>query len=30
MMVYDLICGGGHRFEGWFRDSAAFAEQQDR
>lgn len=30
MMVYELICGGGHRFEGWFRDSAAFDEQQDR
>jgi hypothetical protein len=30
MMVYELICGGGHRFEGWFRDSAAFDEQQVR
>lgn len=30
MMVYELICGGGHRFEGWFRDSSAFDEQTER
>lgn len=27
MMVYELICGSGHRFEGWFRNSKAFEEQ---
>lgn len=27
MIVYTLRCSGGHDFEGWFRDSAAFDEQ---
>ncbi len=27
MIVYDLTCAAGHVFEGWFRDSAAFARQ---
>ncbi len=27
MIVYDLKCSHGHRFEGWFRDSAAFERQ---
>src|SRR5687768_17777361 len=30
MIVYDLICGSRHRFEGWFADSAAFDDQQAR
>ncbi len=28
MIVFDLACAGGHRFEGWFASSDAFAEQQ--
>jgi len=28
MIVYDLQCGSGHTFEGWFEDSAAFGRQQ--
>jgi hypothetical protein len=28
MIVFDLACPGGHRFEGWFASSAAFADQQ--
>jgi hypothetical protein len=27
MIVYDLQCTGGHRFEGWFEDSNAFERQ---
>lgn len=27
MIVYDLACDGGHRFEGWFGSSADFASQ---
>lgn len=27
MMVFDLICPDGHRFEAWFRDAAAYDEQ---
>ncbi len=27
MIHYDLRCGGGHSFDGWFRDSAAFDQQ---
>ena len=27
MIVYSLRCSGGHDFEGWFRDSGAFDEQ---
>jgi hypothetical protein len=29
MIVFDLSCDGGHRFEGWFRSSDDFAAQQD-
>jgi hypothetical protein len=28
MIVFDLSCDGGHRFEGWFRSSDDFAVQQ--
>ena len=28
MIVFDLQCASGHRFEGWFGSSAGFAEQQ--
>ena len=27
VIVYSLQCSGGHDFEGWFRDSGAFDEQ---
>jgi hypothetical protein len=27
MIHYDLRCGGGHEFDGWFRSSAAFDQQ---
>lgn len=27
MIVYDLKCGNGHTFEGWFKDAKAFNEQ---
>lgn len=27
MIVFDLKCGNGHRFEAWFRDSATFDDQ---
>ena len=27
MIVFDLECGSGHRFEGWFNNSASFEEQ---
>jgi hypothetical protein len=30
MIVYDLHCAQGHRFEGWFGSSSDFAEQHDR
>lgn len=30
MIVFDLVCAGKHRFEGWFASSAAFADQQAR
>jgi hypothetical protein len=30
MIVFDLVCGQGHRFEGWFASSDAFAEQQGK
>ena len=30
MIVFDLSCAHGHRFEGWFGSSADFAEQQSR
>lgn len=28
MIAYDLQCGNGHRFEGWFEDSKAFDRQK--
>ena len=30
MIVFDLVCADGHRFEGWFASSDAFADQQAR
>ena len=30
MIVFDLCCGEGHRFEGWFGSSDDFAAQQTR
>jgi hypothetical protein len=30
MIVYDLCCDGGHRFEGWFGSSADYAGQRER
>jgi len=30
MMAYDLQCGNGHVFEGWFEDSAAFNAQKKK
>ena len=27
MIAYDLQCGNGHRFEGWFEDSRTFDRQ---
>ena len=30
MIVFDLLCGAGHRFEGWFSSAADFASQQER
>lgn len=30
MIVYDLECGGGHRFEGWFASKNDFAGQSER
>lgn len=28
MILYELVCSGEHRFEAWFRDSAAFDKQR--
>ena len=28
MIAYDLQCGNGHQFEGWFEDSRAFDRQK--
>jgi hypothetical protein len=28
MIVFDLLCGGGHRFEGWFGSADDFAAQK--
>ena len=28
MILFDLSCGTGHRFEGWFRSNGTFDEQQ--
>ena len=30
MIVYDLACAQGHRFEGWFASGEAFAGQKER
>ncbi len=30
MIHYSLLCGEGHEFEGWFRDSADFDKQRKR
>jgi hypothetical protein len=30
MIVYDLQCGAGHRFEGWFASAEDFGTQRDR
>ena len=30
MIVFDLLCGVGHRFEGWFGSAGDFASQRDR
>ena len=30
MIVFDLSCDQGHRFEGWFGSSGDFADQQER
>jgi hypothetical protein len=30
MIVFDLVCAGSHRFEGWFASSDDFARQQER
>ena len=30
MIVYDLHCANGHRFEGWFGSSADYDSQQER
>jgi hypothetical protein len=30
MIIFELCCAQGHRFEGWFASSDAFAHQQQR
>ena len=30
MIRYDLLCGKGHEFDGWFSDSAAYDKQAKR
>ena len=30
MIVFDLLCGQGHRFEGWFGSAADFSAQKER
>src|SRR5262245_16953638 len=30
MIVFDLLCGDGHRFEGWFGSAADFGAQKAR
>jgi hypothetical protein len=30
MIVFDLLCSRGHRFEGWFNSAADFAAQKER
>ncbi len=30
MIIFDLACGQGHRFEGWFASAADFASQSEQ
>ncbi|MHB8907855.1 MAG: DUF1178 family protein [Syntrophales bacterium] len=30
MIIYDLRCRDGHKFEGWFKDREAFDEQREK
>jgi hypothetical protein len=30
MIVFDLLCAGGHRFEGWFKSADDYASQKKR
>jgi hypothetical protein len=30
LIIYDLKCGDGHKFEGWFHDRGTFEEQKAR
>jgi hypothetical protein len=30
MIVFDLLCGDGHRFEGWFGSTADYSQQKER
>lgn len=30
MIIYDLCCENGHRFEGWFQSAADYESQQER
>lgn len=30
MIVFDLLCASGHRFEGWFNSATEFASQSER
>ena len=30
MIVFDLLCASGHRFEGWFGSAADYASQKER
>jgi hypothetical protein len=30
VIIFDLKCDTGHKFEGWFKDSHAFAEQKEQ
>jgi hypothetical protein len=30
VIVFDLLCAAGHRFEGWFASAGDFASQRDR
>ena len=30
MIVFDLLCAGGHRFEGWFASAKDFTSQNER
>ena len=30
MIVFDLVCEKGHKFEAWFKDSKTFQEQKEK